>query len=279
MANRIIPKVKETVSLAKTYWTEPPKGYYVPYKEIANLSGAGFGVHWLTLLASTIGLSASIFLVGASIGLKPMDLQIMLTVANIIGIPLGIFRSWYYDNHNLKGGKFLPFIRKTALPIFLIPMIFVWLPFETWDYITKAVVVEVMYLLLSIFLCFYNESYTYFQQVISPNAQERANVLSISQVIYSLAPTLSNLLIPLIASKTWGLNNIWTYRVVYPIFTVIGFVISVYFFRRVKERLILPKKKQDLSELLMQSVRLQRTSISGLHNLPHGWFSLNQATV
>lgn len=245
MANKIIPKVKETIGLAKTYWTEPPKGYYVPYKEIANLSGAGFGVHWLTLLASTIGLSASNFLVGASIGLKPMDLQIMLTVANIIGIPLGIFRSWYYDNHNLKGGKFLPFIRKTAFPIFAIPMIFVWLPYENWDYITKAVVVEAMYLLLSIFLCFYNESYTYFQQIISPSAQERANVLSISQVIYSLAPTLSNLLIPLIASKTWGLNNIWTYRVVYPIFSVIGFAISVFFFRRVKERLILPKKKQD----------------------------------
>ena len=245
MANKIIPKVKETIGLAKTYWTEPPKGYYVPYKEIANLSGAGFGVHWLTLLASTIGLRASNFLVGASIGLKPMDLQIMLTVANIIGIPLGIFRSWYYDNHNLKGGKFLPFIRKTAFPIFAIPMVFVWLPYENWDYITKAVVVEAMYLLLSIFLCFYNESYTYFQQIISPSAQERANVLSISQVIYSLAPTLSNLLIPLVASKTWGLNNIWTYRVVYPIFSVIGFAISVFFFRRVKERLILPKKKQD----------------------------------
>lgn len=245
MANKIIPKVKETIGLAKTYWTEPPKGYHVPYKEIANISGAGFGVHWLTLLASTIGLSATNFLVGASIGLKPMDLQIMLTVANIIGIPLGIFRSWYYDNHNLKGGKFLPFIRKTAFPIFAIPMIFVWLPFENWDYITKAVVVEVMYLLLSVFLCFYNESYTYFQQIISPDAQERANVLSISQVIYSMAPTLSNLLIPLIASKTWGLNNIWTYRVVYPVFSVIGFAVSVYFFRRVKERLILPKKKQD----------------------------------
>ena len=175
--------------MQKNIGTFRPKAT-IPYKEIASLSGAGFGVHWTTLLASTIGLNASNFLVGASIGLKPMDLQIMLTVANIIGIPLGIFRSWYYDNHNLKGGKFLPFIRKTALPIFLIPMIFVWLPFETWDYITKAVVVEVMYLLLSIFLCFYNESYTYFQQIISPNAQERANVLSISQVIYSLAPTL-----------------------------------------------------------------------------------------
>lgn len=245
MANKIIPKLKNTLDLAKTYWTEPPKGNYVPYKEIASLSGAGFGVHWITLLASTIGLDAANFLVGASIGLKPMDLQIMLIVANIIGIPLGIFRSWYYDNHNLKGGKFLPFIRITALPIFVIPLIFVWLPYENFDYITKAVVVEVMYLLLNIFLSFYSESYNYFQQIITPNAQERATVMSISQVVYSLAPTLSNLIIPLVAGLTWGLNNIWTYRIIYPVFSVIGFVISVFFFRKVKERLILPKKKQE----------------------------------
>ena len=245
MKNKIISKVKDTVSLAKTYWTEPPKGYYVPYKEIAHLSGAGFGVYWVTTLASTIGLNASNFLVGASIGLKPMDLQIMLIVANLVGIPMGIFRSWYYDNHHLKGGKFLPFLRRTAMPTVLVSLVFVWLPYENWDYITKAVVVEVMYLLLNVFLCFYNESYTYFQQIISPDAQERTNVLSISQVVYSLAPTLSNLIIPVLAAKTWGLNNIWTYRVIYPFFAIIGLVISTIFFNKVKERLILPKKKPE----------------------------------
>lgn len=241
----LIQKAKDTINLAKQYWSVPPKGSYIPYKEVASLSGAGFGVNWVTLLASTIALNASNFLVGASIGLKPMDLQLMLNVANIIGIPLGIFRSWYYDNHHLKGGKFLPFLRMTALPTVLISLIFVWLPYEQMTYITKAVAVEIMYLLLNVFLCFYNESYTYFQQIISPNAQERANVMSISQVIYSLAPTLSNLFIPMIAGWTWGLNSIWTYRIIYPIFTIIGLIFSIVFFRKVKERLILPKKKPE----------------------------------
>lgn len=246
----ITQKAKDAIRLAKEYWTVPPKGSYIPYKEVACLSGAGFGVHWVTLLASAIGLNASNFLVGASIGLKPMDLQIMLNVANLIGMPIGIFRGWYYDNHHLEGGKFLPFIKRTSLPITLISLVFVWLPYENWEYTTKAVVVWFMYLLLNIFLSFYNESYTYFQQIITPNAQERATVMSISQVIYSLAPTLTNLFIPMIAGLTWGLNNIWTYRVIYPVFTIIGLVISTIFFRKVKERLVLPKKKPEPVRML-----------------------------
>ena len=245
MSSSIIEKAKTTIGLAKKYWNEPPKGNYVSYKEIASLSGAGFGVYWARLLPAEIGLFASNFLVGACIGLKPMDLQIMLNVANIIGIPLGIFRSWYYDNHNFKGGKFLPFIQMSVVPMVLISMIFVWLPFESFSYITKAIVVEIMYLLLNIFLCFYNEGYTYFQQIVTPNAQERTTVMSISQVIYSLAPTLTSLFVPLIAGLTWGLNNIWTYRIIYPIFTIIGTVISIVFFGKVKERLVLPKKKPE----------------------------------
>ena len=246
----ILSKVKGTIQTAKEYWSVPPKGKNIPYKEVAALSGAGFGVHWTTLLASTIGLSAGNFLVGASIGLRPMDLQIMLTVANLIGIPIGIFRSWYYDNHHIPGGKFLPFIKRTSFPIVLISMIFVWLPYEYFSYNTKAIVVWLMYFLLSQFLSFYSESYNYFQQIISPDAQERANVMSISQVIYSMAPTLTGLFIPMFAGWTWGLNNIWTYRVIYPIFTIIGLIISVIFFRKVKERLILPKKKPEPVRML-----------------------------
>ncbi len=246
----IFSKAKSVIDTAKAYWNVPPKGNYIPYKEVASLSGAGFGVYWTTLLASTIGLNAGNFLVGASIGLKPMDLQIMLNVANLIGIPIGIFRSWYYDNHNLKGGKFLPFIRRTGLPIVLISMLFVWLPYENFSYNTKAVVVWFMYLLLNIFLCFYNESYTYFQQIISPDAQERATVMSISQIIYSLAPTITNFALPTLAAITWGNNNIWTYRVIYPVFTIIGLVISTVFFRKVKERLILPRKKPEPVRML-----------------------------
>ena len=246
----LIEKAKSAIGLAKKYWHEPPKGNYVSYKEVAFLSGAGFGVYWATLLPSAIGLNAANFLVGACIGLKPMDLQVMLIVANLIGIPLGIFRSWYYDNHNLKGGKFLPFIKLSVVPMVLISTIFVWLPYEQFSYVTKVIVVECMYLLLNVFLSFYNEGYTYFQQIVTPNAQERTTVMSISQVVYSLAPTITNLFVPLIAGLTWGLNNIWTYRIIFPVFTVIGMVISIIFFSKVKERLVLPKKRLEPVRML-----------------------------
>lgn len=246
----IVSKAKNFIHTVKEYWHEPAKGNYIPYKEVASLSGAGFGVHWTTLLASTIGLDAANFLVGASIGLKPMDLQVMLIVANLVGIPLGIFRSWYYDNHHLKGGKFLPFIKKTGLPIVILSTIFVWLPYENMEYMTKAIVVWFMYMLISIFLCFYSESYNYFQQIITPDAQERATVMSISQVIYSMAPTITGFAVPFIAGITWGLNNIWTYRIIYPAFTIVGLIVATIFFRKVKERLILPKKKPEPVRML-----------------------------
>lgn len=239
----------EFIATAKKYWNNPAKGNYVSYKEIVTLGVAGIGVKWTTLLANAIGLSAGNFLIGASIGLKPLDLQIMLIVANIVAIPFSFLRSWYFDNHKLKGGKFLPFLRRTSFPIVAITTFFVWLPFESWSYTVKATVVEIVFIVLQFFLYFYSESFNFLQQITTPNAQERAKVMSISQIIYSLAPTITNFLIPTIAGLTFGLNNIKTYRLIYPIFTFVGLIINTIFFRKVKERLILPKKK-------LESIRL-----------------------
>ncbi len=243
-------KISGIINVGKQYWNEPAPGNYVPYKEVASLGAAGLGVHWTSALASNIGLSAGNFLIGSCIGLKPLDLQIMLIVANIIGIPIGFFRGWYFDNHNMKGGKFIPFMLKSAFPIFFIATVFVWIPFDGLDYIMKAVVVEVFYIVLQIFLCFYNEGFEYLQQIISPKAQERATVMSISQIIYSFAPTVVSFVIPTVAGFTYGLDNIWTYRVIYPAFTVLGLVFNYIFFRKVKERLILPKKKIEYVSII-----------------------------
>ena len=107
-------KIKSGIQTAKQYWHTPAKGNYIPYKEVASLSGAGFGVHWMTLLASAIGLDASNLVLGASLNINPTHLQTMLVVANLVGITLGIFRSWLYDNHRMKGGKFLPFTSRVV---------------------------------------------------------------------------------------------------------------------------------------------------------------------
>ena len=234
--------LKSLLGTIKQNWNEPSPGNYMPYKEVVTIGAAGFGVHWTSTLASTIGLDASNFLVGASIGLQPLHLSIMLIVANLMGMPIAFFRGWFFDNHKMPGGKFIPIMLRTPIPIVAISTIFVWLPYENWQYWTKVVVVWCMYMLLQFFMCFYGEGWAYFQQVVSPNAQERAHVMSISQILYSLAPTITGLVIPTVAGLTFGMNNIWTYRIIYPPFTLIGVVVLLIFFPKLKERIVLPKR-------------------------------------
>ena len=247
-------KIKGLISNVKQYWNTPAEGNYVPYKEIVNLGVAGFGIHWASTLGNAIGLSAANFIVGASIGLQPVHLQIMLIIANIVGIPIGIFRGWYFDNHKLPGGKFIPIMLKTPIPIAIISTLFVWLPYENMEYWTKVVVVWVGFMILSVFLGFYNEAFAFYKQVITPNAQERANVSSISQILYSFAPTVTSLVVPTIAGLTWGMDNIWTYRVVYPGFTIVGLIVLFIFTPKLKERIIVAKRPVEYVSL-MDSLR------------------------
>lgn len=233
---------KSLLGKIKQNWNEPPSGNYIPYKEVVNIGAAGFGVHWASTLAATIGLDASNFLVGASIGLQPVHLSVMLIVANLVGMPIAFFRGWFFDNHKMPGGKFIPIMLRTPIPIVAISTVFVWLPYESWSYWTKVAVVWCMYMLLQFFLCLYSEGWAFFQQVVSPNAQERAHVMSISQILYSLAPTITGLVIPTVAGLTFGMNNIWTYRIIYPPFTLIGVVVLLIFFPKLNERIILPKR-------------------------------------
>lgn len=154
------------ISNVKQYWNTPAEGNYVPYKEIVNLGVAGFGIHWASTLGNAIGLSAANFIVGASIGLQPVHLQIMLIIANIVGIPIGIFRGWFFDNHKLPGGKFIPIMLRTPVPIAIISTLFVWLPYENMEYWTKVVVVWIGFMILSVFLGFYNEAFAFLSRLL-----------------------------------------------------------------------------------------------------------------
>ena len=238
-------KAAMLVSNAKQYWNTPADGNYVPYKEIAALSGGGIGVHWSTTLATNIGLDAANFLIGSTLQLDAVHLSVMLIIANILGMPFGALRGWLFDNHNFKGGKFIPFLLHTPLPIVLLSTAFVWLPFEGMGYWTKVVVTEIFFFVISNFVSYYTDGFAYIQQIITPNAQERVQILSIAQVIYSIAPTITGFVVPTVAALTFGLDNIWTYRVIYPAFTFVGLIFSNICFRKVKERLVVSKSRRQ----------------------------------
>ncbi|MCD7723590.1 MAG: MFS transporter [Clostridiales bacterium] len=238
-------KIKSFLKDFKEHWAKPYPGRYIPNKEIVAYGIGGMGVHFAVTITGCFSLSSSNFFVGSCIGLQPMHLQYMLIIANIVGLLITSVRSYCFDNTKSADGKFRPYLKWMGIPTVIISVVFVWLPYESMDYMTKVIVVELMYLLLNCFSPFYSEAFSTLLQVMSPDSDERTDVMSISQIIYSLAPSLTNLLIPLLAQLTGGLTDIRTYRFIYPIISAIGICMAFPVYKYTRERIIKPRSLEN----------------------------------
>ena len=234
-------KVKNLVSSVKTHWTTPPEGRYVPYKEIAAYSVGGIGVKFVIYTAWYIGLSATSLLAGSALGLKNGDLVKLTMIATVIGIFLVPLRAMIIDNTRSSKGKFRPYLLYTGIPSGILLTGFAFLPFESMSYNQKLWVLFITYELLQLCYPFYDQAYTTLVQVMSPNSTERADVITISTFIYSLAPTILGFLVPILAGFTGGLEHINAYRIIMPIFGIGGALIGLFSYTGTKERIIVAK--------------------------------------
>lgn len=239
--NRAISKVKGVVSSVKEHWNTPPEGRYVPYKEILSYSVGGIGVKFLVYTIYDIGLSATSLLAGAALGLKNGDLVKLSIIATIIGIFLGPIRGLIIDNTRSSKGKFRPYLLYTGIPSAAITAVFALLPFETMSYNRRLYSLFITYMLLQLCYPFYDQSYSTLVQVMSPNSTERADIITVSTFIYSLAPTIKGFVVPLIAGFTGGLDNIDAYRIIMPVFGIGGALIGIFSYTGTKERIIVSK--------------------------------------
>lgn len=239
--NRAISKVKGVVSSVKEHWNTPPEGRYVPYKEILSYSVGGIGVKFLVYTIYDIGLSATSLLAGAALGLKNGDLVKLSIIATIIGIFLGPIRGLIIDNTRSSKGKFRPYLLYTGIPSAAITAVFALLPFETMSYNQRLYSLFITYMLLQLCYPFYDQAYSTLVQVMSPNSTERADIITVSTFIYSLAPTIKGFVVPLIAGFTGGLDNIDAYRIIMPVFGIGGALIGIFSYTGTKERIIVSK--------------------------------------
>lgn len=234
-------KVKDLVSSVKTHWTTPPEGRYVPYKEIAAYSVGGIGVKFVIYTAWYIGLSATSLLAGSALGLKNGDLVKLTMIATVIGIFLVPLRGMIIDNTRSSKGKFRPYLLYTGIPSGILLTGFAFLPFENMSYNQKLWALFITYELLQLCYPFYDQAYTTLVQVMSPNSTERADVITISTFIYSLAPSILGFLVPILAGFTGGLEHINAYRIIMPIFGIGGALIGLFSYTGTKERIIVAK--------------------------------------
>ena len=167
-----------------------------------------------------------------------MHLQYMAVASTIIGFGITIGRSYIIDSARFKSGKFRPWLAITGIPTVIIAVVFVWLPYETMSYMQKVIAVFLCYNLLQCFYPFFQQAYTDLANVISPNSHERTDIVSVSSIIYSMAPSLTGLFVPMLSTLTGGLNSITTYRIIHPLVAIVGLLLSYVAYAGTRERII-----------------------------------------
>ncbi len=238
----------------KTYWNVPMEGRHMTFKEIASYSGGGIGAYMIITIGSACIIGIGNTLISSTLGVDPNDIYIMWIIAVIANVFLTGIRANIIDNTRNKAGKYRPYIVSMAIPTAIISVGMVWFPYdklgailpdglifgESYAYVAKCALIMLFTLLLHFFYYFFYDGYENLIHVLSPNTQERADVASIKSVVYSLAPTIVNLLTPIIASNVFHTNttDIRVYRLIYPILAVGGILLCMVVYKNTEEKIV-----------------------------------------
>ncbi len=254
----MVQKAKAFLGDFRTYWNIPMPGRYMTFKEIAAYAGGGIGAYFLITMGNALIVNTNNMIVGASIGISPTHMYLLYIISTIANIPLTAARANMIDNTRNKAGKYRPYLISMGIPTVLIVLSYVYFPYNVlYDflpmqlfgfdggYIAKCGLVLVFNLLLQFFFNFFNDAYTNLIHVLSPNTQERTDVLAIKSVVYSLAPSIVNIVLPIVAQYATNNNmyDIKLYRIAYPVFAVIGMSLTVVVFGNTKEKIVQAKTR------------------------------------
>ncbi len=245
------------ISKVKTYWKTPMAGRYMTFKEIAAYSGGGIGAYMIITMGSACLLSSNNVLLSSALGIGATDMYIMYLIAVVANIFLTGVRANIIDNTRNKAGKYRPYIVTMAIPSAIACILTVWFPYnklpewlgdgslfgEDIAYVAKCAIVMFLNLLIHFFYYFFYDAYENLIHVLSPNSQERTDVASIKSVVYSFAPTVVNLLTPIIAQHLFHTNttDIRVYRFLYPILTVGGLLLCLIVYKHTEEKIVQAK--------------------------------------
>lgn len=247
-------KAQTLIDNVRFYWKEAPKGRYMSFKEIAAYSGGGIGAYFVITLGTACLLATGNTLISSTLAVDATDMYILYVIAVLANIPLTGIRANIIDNTRNKAGKYRPYIVSMGIPTAIVCVLMVWFPYnklemifgtgmifgETKAYVAKCALILIFNLILHFFYYFFYDGYENLIHVLSPNTQERADVSAIKSVVYSLAPSIVNLLTPIIAANVFHSNttDIRVYRLLYPILGVVGILLCIVVYKNTEEKIV-----------------------------------------
>ena len=233
--------IAKFLSDAKIYWNRPPAGRYMPYKEIVSYAVGGIGAYFLIYVINQLTLAVNSFIIGNVIGLDPKILYVIYIISVISGFPSTAIRANIIDNTRNKKGKYRPYIMSMGIPTCILAVGFVMVPYERIEsQIAKAVIILLFNIGFQFFYMFFYDSYENLIMVLSPNTIERSDATAVKAIVYSIAPSITTAVIPIAAEMFTGgsITNFNLYRILYPIFSIVGILLSVIVYANTQEKIV-----------------------------------------
>lgn len=167
-----------------------------------------------------------------------------------------------------KFGKYRSWILADTVPYVLSLCLLVWFPYNTLEYHEKFWVMHLFFSLWTLFAPAFAQINNV-QNVISSNTNERTRIMSIGSFLYSLLPSVFNMVFPIAAAKIGGMTDIKTYRYIVPAFVIASIPLTLFFVFGVKDRVVQEQEhkpqidmKKGFKEVLRNKY-LWITNISG----------------
>ena len=225
-------KVAKFFSTVKSMWDKPLEGRYLNIKELLSFGVYALGNSWIyntIMLVVTITQIPQYYQIGSIHG---YIIWIAGSLINMLLLPV-IGQSM--EKKVTRFGKYKPYILFTLPLLALFTMLSMWVPqyeVETeriiFAYCTCVPVIAVS--------TFANNMYQTMPSVITPNNQERTDIMTPIGLVVGFAPTIMNVIVGPIQSAFIARGEEYmAFRVIGAIAVVIG-VLCVLFIVKVKER-------------------------------------------
>ncbi|MBR3095094.1 MAG: MFS transporter, partial [Clostridia bacterium] len=172
------------------------------------------------------------------------DLLIFGYICTAIGYALAPLNAYIIDNLRSRDGKYRVFV-KLAIPSGLLSLFALFFPYEKMGYVPMIISLFLIGQIQGYVQGWYSTGVSNLVYVISPNSQERVRIMTVSSLVHNFAPSLTGFLIPVLSDvlADGDLYNIRTYRMIYPVFIVVGVVMSLAAWYGVRERIIVPRSR------------------------------------
>lgn len=237
-----IQKIKTVASDVYTdvrlHWKKPAKGNYISYREIGAYSVGGMGVNMIAFFVGYLAFNTSSLLLASTIGIRPLHIQTMMTINTVLNVFFFALRGKLVDNTRTRWGRFRPYIAVMGVPLVALTLIYLFLDFETMSYTEKLIATFAFGIAVAMLQPLLTDTHGELGSCLSPNTAERTKMFTIYSIVFSIAPTVYNFLIPILSDFTGGYTNINTYRYIIAPVGILGLGLTLFASFGCKERVV-----------------------------------------